>query len=272
MRKDIKELEAVQYNAAAIHTKRLRFPPFTPCFRLHWHDRIEILRVREGSITVENGSISLLVQAGEAVIFLPKVVHKGRSCEAGAVYDLLMFELSSFVNQTAVCQQWLSSLSDGTAKLKTVTADPDTIRCLDMIHAQGEEASLALVSHVYALLDVLIRNNLISLENHKRDIVIQQCIAYISENFGDELTVANLSEQFGYTAAHFSRKFKHVTGLTPISYITILRLEEARKLLVYTAKPVSEIAAFCGFSDANYFTRCFKKHFGVPPGHYRKRT
>lgn len=270
MRKETKELEAVRYNDAAIHTRRLHFPPFTPCFRLHWHDRIELLRVREGSMTVEHGNAIFIVRAGEVVIIPPKTIHKGRSCENGVEYDVLMFELSSFLNETAVCQQWLSALLDGTAKLRSVTADPATVRCLDTLCAQDQEVSFALVSHVYALLDALVTNNLLSVETHKKDAVMQECTAYISEHFNSELTVSSLSEQFGYTPAHFSRKFKNVVGLTPIAYITILRLEEARKLLAHSAKSAGEIAALCGFTDANYFTRCFKKHFGVPPSQYRK--
>ncbi|MBP3382154.1 MAG: helix-turn-helix transcriptional regulator [Clostridia bacterium] len=270
MRDSTKELDAVQYSEAAIHARRLHFPPFTPCFRLHWHDRMELLRVREGSMTVEHGNAIFIVRAGEVVIIPPKTIHKGRSCEEGVVYDLLMFELQSFLNETAVCQQWLSALSDGTAKLRPVTADPATLRCLDTICTQEREASLGLISHVYALLDALVSNNLVSVDTHKKDAVIQACIAYIGENFHNELTVAALSEMFGYTPAHFSRKFKNVVGLTPIAYITILRLEEARKLLAHSAKSVGEIAALCGFADANYFTRCYKKHFGVPPSHYRK--
>ncbi len=267
-----KELDAVQYNAAAIKTMHLQLAAKTACFRLHWHDRIEFLRIRKGSMELLCGSETFLVNEGDAVIVPPKTVHRAFAGENGVTYDVLMFDLHSFLNGTEICHTLLPPLMDGAATTHIVTDDPQLIRCLDTVYKHCEAKSFALIAHIYGLLDVLFQNHILSLEQHTPDTVMQSCITYIEEHIAAELTVAALSEQFGYTTAHFSRKFKQATGLTPMLYITILRLEKARELLRDTTANISEIAAACGFSDANYFTRRFKKHFGVAPGHYRKRT
>ncbi|MBQ8233294.1 MAG: helix-turn-helix transcriptional regulator [Lachnospiraceae bacterium] len=63
-------------------------------------------------------------------------------------------------------------------------------------------------------------------------------------------------------------KFKETTGLTPMNYLKIYRVEEAYKLIKEGKRDIGNIAALCGFPDANYFTRCFKAHFGVPPSYF----
>ena len=95
-------------------------------------------------------------------------------------------------------------------------------------------------------------------------------ICYIEENAAQEISIDMLCRKFGYTAAHLCRKFKNATGLSPMTYLKIYRLELAQKKLENRTTGISDIATECGFSDANYFTRCFKKHFGVPPIQYIK--
>lgn len=266
-----KELEAVHYNAAAISTMHLNLAAQATCFRLHWHDRIEFLRIRKGSLQLNCGSDSFLVGKDEAVIIPPKAIHKATAGENGVEYDVLMFDLHAFLNGTEICHSLLPPLMDGAATTRTVTDDPQMIRCLDTVYEHRVENSFALIAHIYGLLHVLFKKHVLSLERHTPDTVIRSCVAYIEEHLSTELTVAALSERFGYTAAHFSRKFKQATGLAPMLYITILRLERAREQLKHGTAGIGEIATACGFSDANYFTRRFKKHFGVPPSHYRTK-
>ena len=79
-----------------------------------------------------------------------------------------------------------------------------------------------------------------------------------------------LCKEFGYPAAHLVyRKFKKATGLTPMMYLKIYRLELARRKIKNQEISIGNIAAECGFSDANYFIKCFKAHFGVAPSHYK---
>ena len=55
-----------------------------------------------------------------------------------------------------------------------------------------------------------------------------------------------------------------------MNYIQILRLESAKEKIKEGILKISEISALCGFSDASYFTRCFKKRYGMTPAEYAK--
>ena len=78
-------------------------------------------------------------------------------------------------------------------------------------------------------------------------------------------------EKTGYCPVHLRRLFKKETGSSPHAYLTTLRLERAKELLVReNYSSIADVAASCGFSDSYYFSTCFHKHIGVPPMQYRK--
>jgi len=59
--------------------------------------------------------------------------------------------------------------------------------------------------------------------------------------------------------------------MTPIKYITMLRMEKAKELLITGHYKVSEIAGMCGFENVYYFSNVFKKHEGISPKNYIKK-
>lgn len=80
----------------------------------------------------------------------------------------------------------------------------------------------------------------------------------------------NLLGQAGVQKTVFLQSFRRQTGTTPRQYILQLRLEYARDLMMETELPIGEIAERAGFSDPFYFSRCFRKHFGIVPSVYRQ--
>lgn len=102
------------------------------------------------------------------------------------------------------------------------------------------------------------------------DRPILNAARYITEHYGEELTLEGLAKQFAMSPGHFSKKFKNTTGFGLSKYITQVRIMNAEKLLLHTRLSVTEIAIRCGFSDPNYFASVFKAHKGIPPYRYAK--
>ncbi len=95
----------------------------------------------------------------------------------------------------------------------------------------------------------------------------------IEENFtNSEFNVAVLSKMLSLHHNYFSLLFKKETGQTPIKFITECRLKSACKMLSFTDMLIKEIAMANGFSDELYFSRVFKKNFGMSPETYRKNN
>ena len=73
-----------------------------------------------------------------------------------------------------------------------------------------------------------------------------------------------------WTKSAICPAFKQKYGVTVVDYLTELRIEEAKKLLLETDMTVSEVAEEVGFSDTSYFSKVFLKSAGIPPSSYRR--
>ena len=75
----------------------------------------------------------------------------------------------------------------------------------------------------------------------------------------------------GLSRAHFSRSFANLTGLAPAEYVMQQRMKRAAKLLTTNRElPVKEIAAMVGMLDNNYFSKVFRRSYGVTPTEFRE--
>ena len=84
-------------------------------------------------------------------------------------------------------------------------------------------------------------------------------------------TLTTLAARAHIEPTYFSRLFHSAVGLPPMAYVTRRRLELATSLLRRDDLPVGEVGAMAGWEDQNYFSRCFRKHFGMTPSRYRDR-
>lgn len=93
---------------------------------------------------------------------------------------------------------------------------------------------------------------------------------YIYENFREKITMRDICTALGRTKSAICPAFKEKYGITVMDYLTELRIEEAKKMLMQTDMTVSEISDETGFSDTSYFSKVFLKAVGVSPTHYRR--
>ena len=185
-----------------------------------------------------------------------------------------MFDVSEFFNKCGATEKLITPVADQHVEFLPVTDDKRITSALDRLieeYTNGDSySSVLIISKIYEILGLLYRCCLTeksagNISDEKFKIITQ----YISEHFTEELTLDKLSRMFGYDRSYFCRTFKSVTGLSPINYINISRLEKAKNMLSQSDTKISEISLLCGFSDPNYFSRCFKRQFGISPGAYR---
>lgn len=98
---------------------------------------------------------------------------------------------------------------------------------------------------------------------------IFKCIQYISNHVNQNISVEQLAEILHIDRSTLSKKFKRELGFNISNFIMHRKLEEAKTLLRYTDKSVSEISAYLCFSSQAYFQNVFKKKYGVTPRNFR---
>ena len=99
---------------------------------------------------------------------------------------------------------------------------------------------------------------------------LSKVVHFILENLEHKITVEDLANSVHLNADYFSRLFLEIKGERPIDFINNKRLEKAQLMLNTTEYNISEIARKVGFQHVPYFTRTFKRKFGLTPGKYRK--
>lgn len=99
---------------------------------------------------------------------------------------------------------------------------------------------------------------------------IEQAKEYIKVNFDKDISLDDVSRNVNISPYYFSKIFKEETGQNFIEYLTNIRIEKAKELLISSEYSMKEICLMCGYSDPNYFSRSFKKNVGVTPTEYKE--
>ena len=100
--------------------------------------------------------------------------------------------------------------------------------------------------------------------------VITGITRYLQEHLAEEVSLTVLSEEFHLNPQYISQLFKNEIGVGFLAYLTNIRMEKAKKLLVSTSISVAEIAGQVGYGDYRVFTKAFKKAEGITPSQYRR--
>lgn len=103
---------------------------------------------------------------------------------------------------------------------------------------------------------------------------IAWCIRdYLEQHYEEDISLSKLSEEFHFTSAYLSKIYKKYMKETPLKYLTSLRIEKAKQLLLeHMELTVQEIAGIVGYEEFHYFYRVFKNMTGMTPTEYREKA
>lgn len=100
-------------------------------------------------------------------------------------------------------------------------------------------------------------------------LVVEQAVAYIRNHLSDDLTVARCAAEVHLSGSYFANLFKKVTGTSFNQYVTGLRIDKAKEMLLQGMQ-IQEIASALGYEERRYFSDVFKKVTGMTPSEYRQ--
>ena len=100
--------------------------------------------------------------------------------------------------------------------------------------------------------------------------VITGITRYLQQHLAEEMSLTVLAEVFHLNPQYISQLFKNEIGVGFLAYLTNIRMENAKKLLLATSLSIAEVAEQSGYGDYRVFTKVFKKSEGITPSQYRR--
>jgi AraC-like DNA-binding protein len=262
---------------------------------LGWHcnEGIEIGYVSAGRLPFGVGEKFLTVEAGELTITRPWQRHRlGKPNVPACHYSWLILDVGvRRPNQAWQWPKWLLLPKSGLDRLtETLRQNEDPVwhgdrrigECfsrLDEIVARGvDEMNLArlkiMINELVILLAELLesRNPKLDASFSSGDRTVRLFLENLTRRLDEPWTLESMADACGLGRTQFSTLCRKITNLTPISYLSQIRLKNAACML--TTDPqrgVTEIAFCCGFQSSQYFAKAFREHHGLSPSEYRQR-
>lgn len=121
------------------------------------------------------------------------------------------------------------------------------------------------LSNFLKMLPLIRRLSLSQSESYENSVVLDQLIIKLNTNYMDYWDISSMARFCNLSTDYFSHLFKKAMGSSPIQFLTSLRIEKAKELLLTEGLTVSEVAALVGYRDPMYFSKVFKKATGSSP-------
>lgn len=238
-----------------------------------WHEEIEIKYILSGTAEIICGTEVFLASRGDVVVI--------NSCEPHGVRRYGEETLSYHLLMVAPSLPMLRDADFGKNPTfrNLIRADAELNALIERLFSELTQQEPAWALGACGALSLLF-SRLLRFHTARRPVLppehrrlaerIQPAIDHILRHYPEEISIQALATRCALSVYHFCRVFKQVTGSTVVAYINQLRTGKAAALLSASDMPVRDIAAAVGWEDECYFSRCFKKWFGVSPSDYRK--
>lgn len=255
----------------------------------HWHNEFEIIYISRGLGTFKIDNIAYTVRQGNLLIINSQEIHYA-FCDdkEGCSYYAFVFNMNylSTAKEDICEKKYIAPLLNGKVKIVNFISGTKEreIECIELvkkiINAYSEKNDyyeLYIKGCLYQIINIIYVNNLIkevqkkfskSLENIEST---KKIIEYINKNYANEIPISDLAKIANLSKYHFIRTFGAITGVSPIKYINMVRIDEAANLLKSADSNITEIANKCGYDNISYFIKTFKNYKGETPYSYRKK-
>lgn len=232
--------------------------------RTHYHDTWELYYLTSGNCRYFIQNTTYNLATGDVVVIPPGVIHN-------VIYDssthsrMLINCSADLVDPACVpCLTQVVHFSPDPMGARQIESLFENIR---NEYAQQDAYCVPIChSHLTRLLVLLCRNCNKNSRLTSGSPFVEDAVHFIHENFSGHLTLTETARHCAVSPEHLSRVFRRETGFGFNEYVNIYRLKQAESILKSGAfSSISQVAGLCGFSDSNYFSKAYRKMYGIPP-------
>ena len=254
----------------------------------HQHDWYELVYVYNGQGTFLIDQSLYTMREGDLFLIPGGTIHHAQPDELVPVTSTALFFLPSLLPIAAgeTDAQPLAAYAHASQRrhyrLSLAPEQQQTVA--DMLHAIQQELHARHPGYQQAVRILCLQLLLTVFREQRRDASaaspplrvagpawMQESLRHIDTHPSSDLGLANLAHRASVSAAHYSRVFKQLTGMTVSDYVTAKRMQRATELLLHTDHPVKTIAELCGMASMPYFHRMFQRYLGTTPLAYKKK-
>jgi len=251
----------------------------------HWHNHLElVLSTHNASDVHVNGFLHVL-NCGDVLVIPPGSLHSIRVKDSGytaiVIGDVLLSALMQDLHLAPLIRPFMSVQAFAPLHVTSEVCGRIGIRPLldNLVNEEGRKASgyEAMIKADICLLFTALVRQYPELATWKERFhegateSMKTALVHLTTHYHEKVTLLDMSRLTNMSVQHFCRLFKAHTGKSFMTYLTLLRLEHAHRLLTETGIPITRIPEHTGFCNCNYFSRVFRVRYGLTPSAARKR-
>ncbi len=249
-------------------------------FRAHWHPELEMVYVKSGRIWVSVNNEGRELRKNDIALTTSGDIHYYERTSVDSEIIILVFKPDFFgitseqLGNRRIISHFFQNQDKIGNEIKLILE-----AILIERSTKNDFYELFIKAKILELFASILRHCSFAEQNEgKTDVdfsekkALQAVLAYIENNFTEELSLKLLADNFNLDPFNLSKSFNAVTGMNLRTYINTLRVLKAESLIRNSRKPLIEIAFECGFNSVRTFNRAFKALTGKTPSTIRAKT
>ena len=249
----------------------------------HWQETTEILWIQSGKLSLTIQENNYIGKAGNIFYINPRQLHGMQSQTPDCTYLAFIFPLSwlQFAQMDEAAEIYLNPLAEGKAQVMTQlpssAAEQSNITFQEIYdnYCSSNGNWLIIKANLLHFYARLYQNNLVTYrqqEDSAQTRLLLEIARYMQTHYKEKLSLQELGHVFHMSPKYFSVFFQKHFSRNFTEYLTAIRIEHAKKMLVESDADMEFISQQTGFSSSSYFIRMFRETLGLTPGQYRKKS
>lgn len=227
----------------------------------HIHEYSELLYCERGVCDIYVNGKRICLYGNEFVFLPPNYIHRYDCVDAAVICAVFSNDLIPLYFRKAGGRELVTDKFDA----------GDLRRIFKKLPSTDKNDSLLISAYLNLICHTVAERGEFTSERRLDGVLYQRIVSYISKNFTENVSLAQIAKRFGYNKKYLSSALHTLTGIHFTDLIAIYRVGYAKELLA-GGEPltVAEIAQKCGFSSINTFNRKFKALTSQTPSEYRR--
>ena len=247
----------------------------------HWQETAEILWIQTGELNLKIQEKTYIGKARDIFCINPRQLHGMQSQTPDCTYLAFIFPLSwlQFSQMDEAAEMYLNPLIEGKAQIITQLPAPvagqahTAFQKIYDNYCNNDGNWLMIKAELLRFYAFLYENNLIIYRQHEDSAqtrLLLEIAHYIQIHYNEKLSLQKLGQEFHMSPKYFSVFFQKHFSRNFTEYLTAIRIERAKKMLIESDADMELISQQTGFASSSYFIRMFRETLGLTPGQYRQ--